>query len=292
MCVARRAGSASRPARARPGPVVASDAADSGPRAAGNVVAMIAVDGLLNLRDLGGTPTEDGRIVQPGRLWRSENQSLLSEDALDALVDGGLSDVIDLRSDFEVDGSPSPFADRSGVTYHHLSFFKDAEDDDAGILGKALPWLERDISEHTGDEAADTYLTYLHDRPDSVLAAVQAIAHAPGAALVHCAVGKDRTGLTVAFALNLVGVSDEAIAADYAATTANIANVALRLWEDPTYSMNARDIDMEELAARPEAMLTVLDHLRAEYGGVRPLLTRLGWSDADDAALRRHLLDA
>ncbi len=253
---------------------------------------MIAVDGLLNLRDLGGTPTDDGRTVQPGRLWRSENQSLLGEESLDALVAGGLSDVIDLRSDFEVDGSPSPFADRPGVTYHHLSFFKDAEDDDAGILGKALPWLERDISEHTGDEAADTYLTYLNDRPDSVLAAVRAIAHAPGAALVHCAVGKDRTGLTVAFALSLVGVPDEHIATDYAATTANIANVALRLWEDPTYSMNARDIDMEELAARPEAMLTVLDHLRSEYGGVRPLLTRLGWSDADDAALHRHLLDA
>ncbi len=109
---------------------------------------------------------------------------------------------------------------------------------------------------------------------------------------MHCAVGKDRTGFTVALALQLVGVDDDDVAADYAATTDAIADTTRRLWDDPTYVDLWRIIDMEELAARPEAMLTVLDHLRSEYGGVRPLLTRLGWSDADDAALHRHLLDA
>ena len=253
---------------------------------------MTGFNALLNLRDLGGTPTASGRTIRPGRLWRSENQTLLDAAALDALVDAGLSDVIDLRSGYEVDGSPSPFVGRPGVAYHHHSFFPDPEDRRERVLDKALPWLGKDVGRLTGDPTANTYLTYLRERSDSVLAALRAVAHARGAALVHCAVGKDRTGFTVALALQLVGVDDDDVAADYAATTDAIADTTRRLWDDPTYVVLWRIIDMEELAARPEAMLTVLDHLRSEYGGVRPLLTRLGWSDADDAALHRHLLDA
>lgn len=203
------------------------------------------IDGLVNLRDLSGTPTASGQMVQSGRLWRSENQTMLSDAALDALVDAGLSDVIDLRTDFEVHGSPSPFVAREGVDYHHFSFFPAAEDDDPDVLDQALPWVDAElqVTPLTGNEAADAYLMFLGLRPDSVVGALRAVAHADGAALVHCAVGRDRTGFTVALALALVGVSDEVIAADYARTSDHIAEVIRRLWTDPTYAAEAGEVD-------------------------------------------------
>ncbi|WP_232547270.1 tyrosine-protein phosphatase [Propioniciclava soli] len=255
----------------------------------------LRVDGLLNLRDLGGTPTGTGATVQPGRLWRSENQTLLTPAALDALVEQGLSDVIDLRTDFEVNGSPSPFAERAGVAYHHLSYFPTAADDDADVLDQALPWVDNElkVTPVTGNEHADGYLMFLAMRPDSVIAALRAIAGAEGAALVHCAVGRDRTGFTVALALALVGVADDVIAADYARTADAIVDVIANLWKDPTYEAEAGGrIDPDAVRPTPEPMLAILDHLTRTHGSVRAALTPLGWTDADQAALERHLLDA
>lgn len=250
----------------------------------------LAVPGLVNFRDLGGTPTSSGRPVQYRRLWRSENQTGLPSAALQSLIDQGLTDVIDLRTDFELAGSPSPLRCLPQVRYHHHSFFREAEDDHATILDRALPWVGHPFEELTGDETADSYLGFLSDRPDSVVGALRAIADAHAAALVHCAVGKDRTGFTVALALSLVGVSDEVIAADYARTTEGVVRVVEKLWTDPTYASEASDVDEVRLAARPEAMRAVLDHLD-QIGGVRPLLRDFGWTEDDDRRLARHLLD-
>ncbi len=251
----------------------------------------LTIGGLLNLRDLGGTPTADGRAVRPGRLWRSENQTGLAASDLRALVDAGLTDVIDLRTDYEVDGSPSPLEGYDGVRYHHHSFFREAEDDDADILDRALPWVGYQPEALTGNATADSYLAFLADRPDSVLGALRAIADAPGAALVHCAVGKDRTGFTVALALSLVGVPEEEIVADYARTTERIEDVVRRLWADNTYAGEAdRAVTLDAIAAHPETMSAVLGHVRTRYGGVRTVLGELGWTDDDSDRLRRHLL--
>lgn len=249
----------------------------------------LVVPGLLNFRDLGGTPTTTGRPVQPRRLWRSENQTGLASTSLQDLIGRGLTDIVDLRTDFEVAGSPSPWRCLPRMRYHHFSFFREAEDDHATILDRALPWVGHRIEELTGDETADSYLGFLSDRPDSVVGGLRAIADAPGAALVHCAVGKDRTGFLVALALSLVGVADADIAADYARTTEAIVAVVERLWTDPTYATEASDIDEARLAARPETMATVLDHLHG-LGGIRPLLRDFGWTDDDDRRLAHHLL--
>ncbi len=249
----------------------------------------LTIPGLVNLRDLGGTPTTAGPAVRPGRLWRSENQTGLPASALHQLISLGLTDVVDLRTDFELAGSPSPLRCLPQVRYHHHSFFREAEDDRATILDRALPWVSHPVEELTGDETADSYLGFLSDRPDSVVSALRTVAGATGAALVHCAVGKDRTGFLVALALSLVGVSDQDIAADYARTTENIVRVVERLWTDPTYASEASDIDEARLAARPEAMLAALDHL-AQLGGVRALLRDFGWTQEDDRHLAHHLL--
>ncbi len=57
--------------------------------------------GLANLRDLGGLPTTDGGKIVPGRLLRSDNLQTLTPADIDQLLGLGLTDVVDLRSDYE-----------------------------------------------------------------------------------------------------------------------------------------------------------------------------------------------
>ena len=63
----------------------------------------IDLDGLVNLRDVGGIPTSDGGKIIPGRLLRSDNLQTLTAADVDQLLGLGLTDVIDLRSDYEAE---------------------------------------------------------------------------------------------------------------------------------------------------------------------------------------------
>ena len=79
----------------------------------------IDLDGLVNLRDLGGTPTTDGATIATRRLLRSDNLQSLTPSAIDHLLEIGLSDVIDLRSTYEVvSEGPGPLTDRPEAYVH------------------------------------------------------------------------------------------------------------------------------------------------------------------------------
>ena len=71
----------------------------------------IDLDGLVNLRDVGGIPTIDGGKIIPGRLLRSDNLQTLTDSDMDQLLGLGLTDVVDLRSDYEAEQEgPTPLA--------------------------------------------------------------------------------------------------------------------------------------------------------------------------------------
>ncbi len=138
--------------------------------------------------------------------------------------------------------------------------------------------------------AASVYLRYLDDRADSVVAALRLIAHSEGATIVHCAAGKDRTGVVVALALREVGVTPEAIAADYALTADRIAAVQQRLGRRPAYADDIAMTDPDRQRPRAATMEKVLAAVDELHGGVDSWLRANGWTDADSAALRRKLL--
>ena len=79
------------------------------------------------------------------------------------------------------------------------------------------------------------YLGYLENRPEEVVGALRSIVTAPGAAIVHCAAGKDRTGVVIALALTIAGVEPEVIVADYVATNDRIEAIIERLSRTKMY---------------------------------------------------------
>jgi hypothetical protein len=194
---------------------------------------------------------------------------------------------------------PGPLT-HTGVRRHELSLFREWQpgvgDDKPDVRPEvlpeeALPWIDLEPSADLGHDVASVYFSYLVDRPDSVLAALRAVAYAPGAALVHCAAGKDRTGTVVALALTLAGVEREAVVADYVASSERVEGVVARLLASSTYADNLRGRPISSHLSRPEAMTTFLDHLEQKYGGVEAVLTRMGWTDEDTAQLRAKLRD-
>jgi protein tyrosine/serine phosphatase len=126
-----------------------------------------------------------------------------------------------------------------------------------------------------------------------VAEAMAAIARAPdGAVVIHCAAGKDRTGLISALLLGLVDVPAETIAADYA-ITAELLRPREEAWlaACPPEERAERQAMIARYAPTAEVMLAVLAGLSERYGGVESYLAEAGVSRADLERLRERLLD-
>jgi protein-tyrosine phosphatase len=226
---------------------------------------------------VGGLPLVDGGVSASGVLLRSDNlQGLTTSDV--AVLEGlGVSQVIDLRTANEVElEGPGPLVGRIDIRHRSLYPERGERTDVAVediVIGNA--------------PIVDVYLGYIHHRPDSIVGALEDIATGDSAVLVHCAAGKDRTGIVVAFALAAAGVERDAIVADYVATAERISLIMARLRASPTYAADLDDEPDEAHAPRAETMEAVFDALDARYGGPLGWLSEHGF---DPSGLRNRLV--
>src|SRR4051812_42812457 len=167
----------------------------------------VDLDGAVNVRDLGGLPA-DGGTIAPGVLLRADNLQGLTARDVERLVDElGVRVVVDLRTTVEVElEGPGPLVADGRVEIRHRSLYPEGGERTDVAADDLLPWQGRPIEGDAHETpAVRIYLRYLRDRPDSVVAALRDVAHARGAAVVHCAAGKDRTGMACALALEAGG---------------------------------------------------------------------------------------
>ena len=251
----------------------------------------IDLSGAVNVRDLGGLPSLDGRQTVDGRLLRADNlQDLSPADVAKLVHEIGVTTVVDLRSSAELESEgPAPLDAVPSVRHAHHPVLPELGSATDVVAEALLVRAREDRSRFPDDPTCGHYLGYLEDRPDQVVAAMRTIARDHGAALVHCAAGKDRTGVVVALVLTAVGVRPEAVIADYAATSDRVEAILSRLRRSRTY---ARDLDSQPAIAhlaRPETMAAFLQQMRSRYGGVVPWLAEHGFSDDDLHLLRAKL---
>lgn len=224
----------------------------------------------LNARDLGGMPTADGGRIRPRALIRTDGHNKLTPEGVAAIRAYGVSRIIDLRRQRELDKAPSPFF--GDPLYLHFPVQNPADPD------------------HEWMTLAEIYIAMLDLRASLFTGAVAAIADAPpGGVVVHCAGGKDRTGLIVGMALAVAGVPLDVIAADYALTEGRLAE------ESAAYLEKVTDPKLRELVRNlqptpPENMVRVFDHLKTKYGGAEDYLAAGGLTAAQREALRARLI--
>ena len=243
-------------------------------------VRLLTWDGCVNVRDLGGLPTEDGAETRYGAVVRADNIGALSDEGRQQLLAYGVKRVIDLRWINERDEDPQLGL---GVEVLHLPLFGDHnERHDA----------DRQLLERIPDHAECRrvmYLEHLDAYGERVASAVAAVASAPeGCVLVHCAGGVDRTGLIAALLLRLAKVSIDDAAADFALSRDNWAP-RVPEWIAETDDEREREF-RRFLAAMPgESMRGVLEEVDRRYGGAEDYLRAAGLPAADVHRIRARL---
>ncbi|TCN53657.1 tyrosine phosphatase family protein [Rhodococcus sp. SMB37] len=222
------------------------------------------IPGLANLRDVAGLPMQDGGATRPGVLYRSDAPR--TDDPVPEHVSSWPpSVVIDLRSNREVQRSRCDWPDRTTVHHHPLH--------DAAAPGVTPP----------GNLPA-LYDLILDSGATRIAALVSLVAQADGPVLVHCAVGKDRTGVAIAALLLAADVRPEAVIADYLATASNMPALRQR-WASIRTAQPARPLLDDHWLETPEPAITaVVERITTAPGGPKGWLRNHG---ADDADLRR-----
>jgi protein-tyrosine phosphatase len=254
------------------------DAAGVTPRA------WLELEGAVNARDLGGLPLSDGGTTRPGVLVRTDNLQGLTDADVRQLVDEvGVRVVVDLRTVMEVEQEgPGPLTRASAVDIRHRSLYPEAgHNTDIDVL----PWQSFDGEGHVDESpAVRAYMNYLRNRPDSIVGALRDIATADGATIVHCAAGKDRTGVVCALALTIAGAPREVVVADYVATDERIELIVERLAASPTYAADIHVDQTDRHRPRAETMERVLELI-----DVPAWLDSHGFTADEAAALRARL---
>ncbi len=253
----------------------------------------IQLENAVNARDLGGLPAEHGAHIRPRRLLRSDNLQDLSPADVARLVDElGLTTVIDLRTTDEVtQEGPAPLTEVATVRHVHLSMLPESLGNTDAAADALAANRDRAAERDASDLALSFYLGYLEDRPENIVEALRTIATAPGAALVHCAAGKDRTGVVVAMALAVAGVPHDVVVEDYVATGERIEEILERLRSTPTYAEDIDRLPASEHRPRAETMRGFLARLDADHGGVLGWLAERGFGVEDAKRLRDKLLE-
>jgi protein-tyrosine phosphatase len=234
----------------------------------------------------------NARVVIPGALLRSDNLQSLSPRDVRTLVDEqGLELVVDLRTDVEVAREgPGPLAAEPAVRIEHRSLYPDSGGNTDINADTVLPWGIDAVPEDVDESpVVRSYLSYLRRRPDSIAGAVRGIARAQGGVLIHCAAGKDRTGVVVALALEAAGIDRATIVADYMVTAERIEAIVQRLANTDTYRDNVGSADPRDLAPVPGTIERVLELVDERHGGARPWLAQGGVDSDDFARLRTRL---
>ena len=237
----------------------------------------IDVDGCHNFRDLGGYRTADGRTVRWRVLFRSDGLHELTPAGVDVVRrELDIGHIVDLRTSTELsfDGR-GPLADEP-IAHHHLPIF----DGDANA--------ERD---RVADlDLGELYLGMIDFAAERLARILVQLATADRPAVFHCSAGKDRTGVVSALILGSLGVPDDVIVADYAATRDGLDGIVDRLQRSRGYEAMWKELPPETLHADPETMIGLLAGIRRTYGSVRDCVRGIGLDDDAFASLERKLL--
>ncbi|MEU1286549.1 tyrosine-protein phosphatase [Kitasatospora sp. NPDC005856] len=226
--------------------------------------AFIDIPGVRNFRDAGGIGA-----LRRGVLYRSGSFHTLTEDGARRLESLGLRTVIDLRSAFELEVWPDQ---RYGLDHETLGL-------------PTLPPHPRDDDRPWPEDQTALYPFMASTAGPSIAAVVRRLA-APNtlAAVVHCAVGKDRTGLTIAVLQSLLGASEAEITADFL-----LSNIGLGLDKGPAPYIDETGTERLSRPVDAELLASSLAWIHDHHGTVPGYLRHHGTTDAELDSARANL---
>ncbi|WP_432058902.1 tyrosine-protein phosphatase [Streptomyces sp. bgisy022] len=252
--------------------------------------------GVRNFRDVGGLPTVDGRRVRPGVLFRSGHLAHATAEDAAFLSSLGLHTVFDFRNaaDQKLEG---PDVALPGVRNVNLPLSDPADGAEFWRMVRDgdLEQLRSILADGKGaDRMIASYRATIKGRTAEHSQVLHALAQESVPALMHCAAGKDRAGLSVAVTLLAVGVEQDAIFADYLKSNERHRRYKVQRNGDSAsaYSPEVMELLDPLFDARAEYLTAALETIEETWGGVDAYLERgLALAPATRERLRARLLD-
>ena len=238
-------------------------------------------EGCFNFRDIGGYPNQEGKRVKKGLYYRAGRQDRMTDEDLSRLSDLQISTQIDLRRPDEAREQGKGPLEAMGARYINIAVIPEGGTDqlsrlvgDTGISGKR-------------------YLGYLEFGPSSWLKMFEIFADAGSLPVVlHCTAGKDRTGVSTAFLLSVLGVSRDWIEADYLLTNLDTDRQADFIESTVGYPEGVDRESMLLAAGVPDdAMKDFLDGVEAKWGSAVGYLEEIGVTQEQMDAVRHNFLE-
>ncbi len=250
----------------------------------------VPLEGNLNLRDLGGYVGADGRTVRHGCLFRSDELHLLTDKDLKVIADLGIKIVFDLRGDDERATRPSRLP--TGVELHERTSPEHSDAPTATFEEQVVQGLLPEPDDEWFGSVV--YLDLLTRLAPELRRIVELALDAPARpVLFHCFAGKDRTGITAAVLLGLLGVPDDVILDDYELTTQFYTPARMAALAD---LLDEHGVDHDRVRpffeARRRVLTIALDHLHETWGAFDAYAkTVLGVGEDVPDRLRAALLE-
>lgn len=252
--------------------------------------------GVRNFRDVGGLPTVDGRRVRHGRLFRSGHLAHATASDAAFLTTLGLHTIFDFRNaaDQRLEG---PDVELPGVRNVNLPLSDPADGAEFWKMVRDgnLDQLKSILADGQGaGRMIASYRTIIKERTAEHSQVLHALAEDSVPALMHCAAGKDRAGLSIAVSLLAVGVERDAIEADY--LKSNDPHRRYKVQRSDSSPAGMSDEVMELLRplfdARAEYLAAAFDTIEETWGTTERYLAQgLRLAPETRERLRARLLD-
>jgi protein-tyrosine phosphatase len=246
----------------------------------------VAFEACFNFRDLGGYENRDGRRVRWNRLYRSDTLHRLTPADVEQFDALGLRTVIDLRSATEIDDHGRLATASGHVAWHHVPML-----DNVKLEPRDLSEVDALVAQPLAP--GEGYVRIVEQFGGSLALAFELLSDDDALpAVFHCTAGRDRTGIVAALLLDLLGVPDDVIAADYVLTErASARSTAWIEANEPAFAAYLAQFPPERRMVRAETILGFLEGVRTTYGSVPAFLAALGIQEDRLGVLRAQLLE-
>jgi len=248
----------------------------------------LPLEGMRNVRDLGGFPVSGRGVTRYKVFIRSDSPHRVTEDDIEFLMNYGVAVNIDFRGDPEIKRKPNRLANVSGIRYCRCVTFdsqvafasQKKREPGRPLMDSFVNWGEKYI------EMADNCRDWVRD-------SLRIMAGTDGGVLFNCATGKDRTGIISALVLSLAGVSREDIIADYCISELylkelyeELLDAYMKMWPEENASINDPFFKTD-----PSNMAIFLNHIGDNYDGAEGYLLSCGLEKDELEAIREKLVE-